>query len=95
MSPEPISILHIKKDWNTRGFSCGIWKDPPGQEWKDNVHDAESLILLLEGTLELEIKGEKSRPNPGEEVRIPMNVPHTVRNVGRIPCRWLYGIKEK
>ena len=30
MNPE-----QIKKDWESRGYSFGIFKDPPGQVWAD------------------------------------------------------------
>ncbi|WP_447972811.1 cupin domain-containing protein [Nitrospira sp. Kam-Ns4a] len=84
----------IQRDWNARGFSCGLWVDPPGQVWKDYVHEADELLLVLEGELEVEFLGRTIRPKPGEEVLIPARVRHSVRNVGRTTARWLYGYRQ-
>ena len=94
MNTGRVSILRIKKDWTEKGFSCGLWKDPPGQEWKDKVHHRSTMIVVIEGTLELEMKGEKRRLKVGEEFFIPPMVEHNIRNVGNITCLWLYGIKD-
>jgi quercetin dioxygenase-like cupin family protein len=84
----------IERDWHARGFSCGLWTDPPGQEWRDFVHATDELVMLLEGDIELEIAGRTFRPSTGEEVLIPAHTAHTVRNVGGKTARWLYGYKE-
>ncbi len=77
--------------WHSRGFSCGLWVDPPGQVWKDYTHSTDELLMVLEGELELEMQGRTFRPKRGEEVLIPARVRHTVRNVGGTTARWLYG----
>ena len=51
MNPE-----QIKKDWNLRGYSFGIFKDPPGQVWADFVHKTDELVVLAEGKIEIEIE---------------------------------------
>jgi mannose-6-phosphate isomerase-like protein (cupin superfamily) len=48
----------------------------------------------MEGELELEMQGRTFRPQPGEEVFIPANVHHSVRNVGGTTARWLYGYRQ-
>ena len=50
----------IRKDWNERGFSFGIFRDPPGQVWADFVHQTDELVVLTEGEIEVE-KMEKLR----------------------------------
>ena len=85
---------HIERDWRARGFSCGLWVDPPGQVWEDYVHSADELLMVLEGELELEMQGRTFRPKNGEEVLIPARVTHSVRNVGSMTARWLYGYKN-
>ena len=84
----------IAKDWQARGFSCGLWVDPPGQVWEDYVHSTDELLMLIEGALELELKGKTLRPGIGEEVLIPAHTSHTVRNIGGTIARWLYGYKS-
>jgi hypothetical protein len=36
----------IAADWATRGFSCDLWTDPPGQRWEDFRHATDELIIL-------------------------------------------------
>ena len=88
------SKLKIKQDWNSRGYSFGIFKDPPGQVWADFVHKTDELVLLAEGEIEIEIEGKSQRPKIGEEVFIPANALHTVRNVGSMGNVWYYGYRK-
>ncbi len=81
----------VARRWSARGFSCGLWVDPPGQVWEDYVHQADELVLLVEGQVEFEVDGEVHRPRTGEELLIPAGARHTVRNVGAGTSRWLYG----
>jgi quercetin dioxygenase-like cupin family protein len=80
--------------WRERGFSCGLWVDPPGQVWSDYVHDVDELVMVVEGDVEFEIDGNAHRPAPGEELLIPARARHTVRNLGRDEARWLYGYRR-
>ena len=68
----------IKKDWESRGYSFGIFKDPPGQVWADFVHRTDELVVLAEGEIEIEIEGKSKQPPIDEEVFIPANAMHTV-----------------
>ena len=83
----------IKKDWHLRGYSCGVFRDPPGQVWADFVHRVDELVVLAEGEIELEIEGMAQRPQIGQEVFIPANAVHTVRNIGRTNNVWYYGYR--
>ena len=48
----------------------------------------------MEGEIEVEIEGKAVRPGIGEEVFIPANAVHTVRNVGQDNNVWYYGYKS-
>ena len=85
----------VRQDWADRGFSCDIWVDPPGQEWRDFVHPVDELVTLIEGEIELSFGGKTLRPAVGEEVFIPAGVAHTVRNVGGVTNRWFYGYRNR
>ena len=87
MNPE-----QIKKDWNSRGYSFGIFKDPPGQVWADFVHKTDELVVLAEGQIEIEGKSQQSPI--GKEVFTPAKAKHTVRNVGKTINSWYYGYKK-
>lgn len=84
----------IERSWRERGFSCGLWIDPPGQVWADYVHEVDELVMVIEGDVEFEIDGRAHRPAPGEELLIPARARHTVRNLGRTESRWLYGYRR-
>ena len=84
----------VAENWAARGFSCGLWVDPPGQVWADFVHDVDELMMLVEGEIELEFGGNTLRPQVGEEIRIPAGTNHTVRNIGTVTSRWLYGYNK-
>ena len=75
----------IKQAWQSRGYSFGVFRDPPGQVWADFVHRTDELVVLAEGEIEVEIEGESQI---GEEVFIPANAVHTVRNVGQTNNVW-------
>lgn len=89
-----VNLSEVKQAWSKRGFSCDIWTDPPGQVWKDFVHDTDELVMLIEGEIELSFHGMTLHPEIGEEVLIPAQASHTVRNSGTTTCRWFYGYKR-
>ncbi len=89
MNPE-----QIKKDWNLRGYSFKIFKDPPGQVWADFVHKTDELAVLAEGEIEIEIEGKSQQPPIGKEIFIPAKSKHTVRNVGKTNNSWYFGYKK-
>ena len=86
--------VQIRKNWEARGYSFGVFKDPPGQVWVDFVHRADELVLLADGEMEIEIEGESQQPQIGDEVFIPANAVHTVRNIGKTKNIWDYGYKK-
>ena len=84
----------IKQNWHSRGYSFGVIRDPPGQVWADFVNQTDELVVLAEEEIEVEIGEKSQRPKIGEEVFIPANAVHTVRNVGQRNNVWYYGYKN-
>jgi len=84
----------IRKNWESRGYSFGVFKDPPGQVWDDFVHRTDELVILAEGEIEIEIEGMSQQPKIGDEVFIPANAKHSVRNIGKTNNLWYYGYKS-
>jgi quercetin dioxygenase-like cupin family protein len=89
--PVPVDRDAVARDWAARGYSCGLFTDPPGRVWADFVHGSNELITVLEGCLEVTVGSEYLVANPGDEVFIPKSVVHTVRNLAPTTTRWLYG----
>jgi quercetin dioxygenase-like cupin family protein len=81
----------IQKNWKSRGFSFGVFEDPPGQIWKDFTHKTDELFVLAQGEIEVQIEGVSQRPAIGQEILIPKNAIHTVINTGVDRNRWFYG----
>lgn len=67
-----MSREQIATDWASRGFSCDLWTDPPGQRWEDFRHATDELVIVLEGEMEFEIAGRIEHPKAGEELPVPM-----------------------
>ena len=89
-----IDLDKIRRDWQNRGFSFGIWTDPPGQVWENYAHGTDEVFMVAEGAVELEMKGGKFRPEAGKEILIPAKVVHSVRNRGTSTACWFYGYRK-
>ncbi len=83
----------IADNWKSRGFSCELWTDPPGQRWEDFTHATDEVVIVLEGEMEFEVEGEVRHPEPGEELFIPAGIVHSARNIGHSTARWLFGYR--
>ena len=95
MPPTKMDKNTIRAEWARRGFSCDLWIDPPDQIWHDFEHDVDELVLLIEGTCQIEMEGRTVRLQGGDELLIPARVRHTVRNCGEGPARWLHGFRHE
>lgn len=89
-----MDLTHLQQSWKQRGFSYTLWSDPPGQVWRDFVHATDELVVLVEGEIELTFQEQTLRPRVGEEVRIPAQARHTVRNIGTTTNRWCFGYQQ-
>lgn len=94
-SMAPVEIAKVEQDWSERGFSCGLWVDPPGQVWKDYVHATDELLMVVEGEMEVEIDGKPFRLAAGQELFIPARATHRVRKLGNTTARRLYGYRRR
>lgn len=91
MQPTKPHLDSVHADWASRGYTCELWIDPPGQVWHDFEHDVDEVVFLLEGTCQIELDGNAVRMQAGDELMIPARTRHTVRNTGDGPARWLHG----
>lgn len=91
---EAVDTEAVRRRWAAEGYGCDLWVDPPGQVWRDFVHPTDEMVCVVEGVIELETGGRADRLGPGAEARIPAGAVHTVRNVGGVTARWLYGYRR-
>src|SRR4026208_1730146 len=54
----------------------------PGYVAPMHTHPGEEVIYVIEGTLEYEIGGKKSRVKAGDVLFVPAGTAHTVTNIG-------------
>jgi quercetin dioxygenase-like cupin family protein len=54
----------------------------PGYVAPMHTHPGEEIIYVIEGTLEYEIAGKKSKVKAGDVLFVPAGMPHTATNIG-------------
>ncbi|MBF0278221.1 MAG: cupin domain-containing protein [SAR324 cluster bacterium] len=87
------SRKEVAQEWQKRGFSCGLWTDDAGQKWENFTHEADELVMVIEGDVEFEFDSCVYHPQVGEELLIPAKSCHSVRNIGKTTAYWLFGYK--
>ncbi|MEP1209854.1 MAG: cupin domain-containing protein [Rhizobiaceae bacterium] len=87
----PVSAQEVKEHWRREGFDFGIFRDPPGQEWNDFVHSTDEYVLVAEGELHISVGSDKADCRPGDLVRIPKGVPHSLKTTSPTGSVWFYG----
>ena len=43
-----VDINTVRSNWRSRGFSCDVWTDPPGQTWEDYRHPVDEVVMIVE-----------------------------------------------
>ena len=66
-----INPNQVQQDWHSKGYSFGVFRDPPRQVWADYVHQTHELVVLAEVDIEEEIEGKAERFQISEMVFIP------------------------
>ena len=87
----PVDQVRVRRDWEEEGFSFGVFRDPPGQEWNDFVHASDEYVLVAEGELQITVGGERFKAAPGDLVRIPRGTAHSLLTLSAGGSVWLYG----
>jgi quercetin dioxygenase-like cupin family protein len=87
----PVRREAVAQDWARRGYTCELFIDPPGREWKDFVHATNELVTVVEGRLRMSVGETTCEAGPGDEVFIPRHTRHSVKNIHGGTTRWLFG----
>ncbi len=87
----PVDRGAVARDWQQRGFDCRLFVDRPGQEWNDFVHGTDELVTVMEGRLECTVGEQRVQLHEGDELYIPRNTRHSVKNIHTTTTRWLFG----
>ena len=89
--PAPVDFKNVESDWANEGFSFGIFRDPPGQEWNGFVHRTDEYVVVAEGQLRMSVGAEECVVEPGDLVRIPKGAVHSLKTLSSGGSVWLYG----
>jgi quercetin dioxygenase-like cupin family protein len=65
------------------GGNVTLFAFDAGQELSEHTSPHDALVMVLEGTLMLNVGGTSVRAAVGTVVRIPSGVPHAVESSGR------------
>ncbi len=87
----PIDFSAVEEAWRSEGFSFGVFRDPPGQQWNDFTHGSDEYLLVAEGNLRIDVGDATATCGPGDLVRIPHGVPHSLHTLSQGGSVWLYG----
>jgi len=87
----PVQPAQVHADWEREGFSFGVFRDPPGQRWDDFVHQTDEYVLIAEGRLVVEVGAERFLVEPGDLIRIPRGVRHSLHTLSKEGSVWFYG----
>lgn len=87
----PVDFDRVQRDWTGEGFTFGVFKDPPGQEWNGFVHTTDEYVLVAAGQLEVLVGDQQAITEPGDLVRIPKGVRHSLKTLSADGSVWLYG----
>ena len=93
---QPRTMVHreaVRADWARRGYSCELWVDPPERVWSDFVHEADLLLLLLEGSIQVELPDRTVQLQVGDELDVPAHTRFTIRHAGDESASWLHGYR--
>ena len=78
-----ITTRGLKLEMHLSDLGPGLSPHAPHQ------HVNEELILVLDGTLEIELDGQKTTLGPGSVAYVASNVRHAMRNVGTTNARYI------
>ena len=87
----PVDFQSVEADWQREGFSFGIFRDPPGQEWNNFTHQTDEYVLVAEGIIKIDVGNESAICEPGDLVRIPRRVSHSLKTLSSTGSVWLFG----
>jgi mannose-6-phosphate isomerase-like protein (cupin superfamily) len=81
-------IQHLTVAGAAQGLArLSVWRQSmaPGSATPPHRHDCEEVVLVLEGSGEVEIDGARLAFGPDSTLVLPPDVPHQIFNTGSVP----------
>jgi uncharacterized cupin superfamily protein len=63
--------------------------NPGIQSHVPHTHMPDEIVIMMEGSTEMEIGDGKYQGKPGDIYFLGSNIPHAIRNTGEKPCMYL------
>jgi mannose-6-phosphate isomerase-like protein (cupin superfamily) len=83
-------IEHLTLAGAAQGLArLSLWRQSmaPGSATPPHQHDCEEVVLVLEGSGEVEIGGTRTAFGPDTTLVLPPNLPHQIFNTGSAPLK--------
>lgn len=88
---DPVDEARVRADWAREGFTFGVFRDPAGQEWNGFVHDTDEYVVVARGRMAVSVGAEAFEAAPGDRIRIPAGVVHSLKTLSETGSVWFYG----
>lgn len=82
----------ITAEVEKEGFEPVCITDPPGRLYEAHKHPETKLLVVLEGTMEVQVKDVNFNCSPGDKLIIPGNTEHSAQ-AGPDGCTFLWSEK--
>ncbi|KAH3777506.1 hypothetical protein DPMN_178953 [Dreissena polymorpha] len=81
-SDGPLTIENMEKKLCKLGYTCTMYKFPPGTNFPDHTHSITKKDSILMGKFQFSMYGETVVMQPGDMIEVPKNTVHSAKVVG-------------
>jgi len=78
----PLTTEAFRSKLARRGYSCAIYRYPPGTCFPDHLHDVDKIDGVLEGRFRISMLGKAWVLEPGDCIAVPRGITHSAEVVG-------------
>lgn len=90
ISPNTLSYERISASFPGSKLRCVIVHEPPGHRSEPISHDGEELMFVMDGTITVELDGERTILQTGDSIHFPSTKTHSTWNHGDKPAAILW-----
>jgi len=87
-------LERAESDLREEGFEVDRCVTPPGALLSDQAFDAEVLILVLFGSMEVQSSETIVTLAAGDRLQVPSGVPYALRTAGETNAYWLHARRK-
>jgi quercetin dioxygenase-like cupin family protein len=91
---ESPDAAELRKRLESEGYSVSEWSDAAATVYESHAHETDQTHWIISGELQLTVDGETYQLLPGDRDFLPANTAHAAFVPGRVPVRYLIGVKN-